>query len=421
MKVTNRTRTIHTHTLTLDDDTDVDLEFAPVDYHDPLVAHVGDKLVVAYLVHDSDCDNPVESCDGMGKIVGRGKYETRNHDESELFEALGLNRYGDPDYDKVEDALQQAWCEYVEAQDADFWSAVLDELGYPVPNRDNDDEMDAAREYMNALRDELLSVNIASEGSAYYALCRADDYITTYGFNHTQARNAASLFQFDVEKVQHDLWLQGLQSGEIGDRDGVMLDVYDHSGLHWSITGGGMQCRWDTSSGAGIWLPDEFARDEIDRRAQVYAHYLVRKTPLRMHGKDNEYQLLKVDWSGADEPVLNSMRFSDDWLSLWNQAATLAGPLNATPKQTLWARRQAAEELAQQALDEYNAWLSGDCYGCVVETFQNVGTEDEPSWEQINQDSCWGFVGGDYAKEELKDQFYDGAVADLQADALAVE
>ena len=77
--------------------------------------------------------------------------------------------------------------------------------------------------------------------------------------------------------------------------------------------------------------------------------------------------------------------------------------------------RRAAEELAQNALDEYNDWLSGACYGCVVEEFelQNPGCEpDEAEWHQIDIDHCWGYIG-EYAEEALKVEHFNPAVKRL--------
>ena len=67
----------------------------PANYLDSYEEVIGDYRVVGYLAHDHDCDNPLESCTGMGYVVGRGKYETRRYNESEMFEALGLSATAD--------------------------------------------------------------------------------------------------------------------------------------------------------------------------------------------------------------------------------------------------------------------------------------------------------------------------------------
>ena len=37
----------------------------------------------------------------------------------------------------------------------------------------------------------------------------------------------------------------------------VVLDAYIHSGIALSVSGGGVQCQWDTSHNIAVWVPDE--------------------------------------------------------------------------------------------------------------------------------------------------------------------
>lgn len=43
----------------------------------------------------------------------------------------------------------------------------------------------------------------------------------------------------------------------------VLLDIYEHGGMAYSVTGTGMQCRWDTTRGGAIWVPDDGAQENI--------------------------------------------------------------------------------------------------------------------------------------------------------------
>lgn len=52
-------------------------------------------------------------------------------------------------------------------------------------------------------------------------------------------------------------------------------------------------------------------------------------------------------------------------------------------------------EYAQGILDEYNAYLAGEVYGVVVETFEPDGTP-------VDCDAVWGYIGTEYALEEMK-------------------
>lgn len=68
-------------------------------------------------------------------------------------------------------------------------------------------------------------------------------------------------------------------------------------------------------------------------------------------------------------------------------------------KKETWVKDENhAEEIAEGVIKEWNMYLSGDVYGCVVETFD----KDKNS---IDHDSCWGYYGFDYAMEALKNEF----------------
>jgi hypothetical protein len=55
----------------------------------------------------------------------------------------------------------------------------------------------------------------------------------------------------------------------------ILLDVYDHGGQVFSISGNGMQCRFDTARGGAVWVPDQCCLDHImslpeaDRQAEA--------------------------------------------------------------------------------------------------------------------------------------------------------
>ena len=45
--------------------------------------------------------------------------------------------------------------------------------------------------------------------------------------------------------------------------DAVKIDKYEHSGIAYSVSGEGMQCQWDTSSGWTVWYPDNCLIEEL--------------------------------------------------------------------------------------------------------------------------------------------------------------
>lgn len=72
----------------------------------------------------------------------------------------------------------------------------------------------------------------------------------------------------------------------------------------------------------------------------------------------------------------------------------------------------AAENIKNE-VNEYNAWARGECYGYVVQkltTWAKVDPEPEgdsdretrDEWEDTDE-SCWGFIGYEYAEQEARD------------------
>lgn len=49
------------------------------------------------------------------------------------------------------------------------------------------------------------------------------------------------------------------------DLDAVVLSKYEHGGVRWFVRGDptGTQCRWDTTSIAGVWTPDDALLEEV--------------------------------------------------------------------------------------------------------------------------------------------------------------
>lgn len=82
-------------------------------------------------------------------------------------------------------------------------------------------------------------------------------------------------------------------------------------------------------------------------------------------------------------------------------------------------RLKRAEECARSAVAQYNAWLNGDCYGHVILTLEMT----ESGWQQMEneEDSCWGYVGGSWAKEALQEavDYHTQYLTKLEAEAQA--
>lgn len=353
---------------------DLDLPFKAssiMDYHDAVVLTVGDRIVVGYLSDDSDCGNPMEDWDGQGKLFSAHRWSNTH---SEMQAALALDSDWSRDLGLVDDhkpRLRLAWIE-----------KAMDSAAFQVWAEDTA----GAR---------------ASLSPAYYkrrARKLWDETDGEYNYRETSVQDFECF-----EDARDHVWEELRSEGLIGDKDVVSLDCYEHGGQSWSVSGEGMQCRFDTANGGGVWVPDDSARAEVDRRAKVYAFGVIEKNGswTRASGK-LRFTAVLDDAFGA----LRSEEFAEwheafAWLESKSKRLRLARRQADRAMQDRRGRGRAAREIAREALGEYNTWLSGNCYGIVAATFTNVaGTGEEPEWEFVESDECWGFIGDDYAMEE---------------------
>lgn len=235
------------------EDVECELTFEPVEWIDMHKAKVGDKIVIAYCVQDNnyrDVDDLLGDC--MGRIVDA--HNGRSAEKEELYTLAGCDQYGDKNLDAVwEKHWQEAIRRYVERllslhTDEDTVTEYEErDAGYA--RRDGETTAETARRYVTA----------DAEGAHYWNYVMQED---------------------DMQTVLGEMWEE--PAFWPGNPDAVILDVYDHSGQSWSLSGGGMQCRWDTSRGAGAWVPDKCLLDQIESDV---AEGLDRRTQCRKYAR----------------------------------------------------------------------------------------------------------------------------------------
>ena len=175
----------------------------------------------------------------------------------------------------------------------------------------------------------------------------------------------------------------------------VALDVYSHSGDSWSLAGMGMQCQWDTSHNAGVWIPDPCCVEHIEYEARIRLLPEGCKVSYERRGEEiNVITLTMPDGSkhGGYKSFVTAVR-----------AASRRLGVKLDKSMYLQKAREVARECAQQAVDEYNKYISGDAYGVCVEIFSPVDENREEFENDGDGEACWGFLGSDYAEQELKD------------------
>lgn len=345
---------------------ELDLDFKPscmMDHEDPVVCRSGNQVILGYLSDDGGMqDNPLEEMDGIGHIYTAHRHSS-THDEMQ--DALGLDRDWQPcldDVDQFEDRFRAAWIE--RAQVAYEFKTYVTEN---APKR-------------------------APLDTPYFAR-RAEQF-----WERHHVEDIVDMFDFTRE-VREELWRDLRHEGLVGDTDAVLLDCYEHGGQHWSISGEGMRCRFDTASGAGVWVPDDCTREEIERRAPVYAYGEVQRSGVRTrHSKPKRY-FAKFDkeFGSEQSPRFEYWHEAFDWLKEQVAQRDLAQPTNT---QARLGRRRAAIENARRAIDLYNQWLSGEVYGCIILTLEYQPTSE--TWDILESDECWGYFGFDETMEVLR-------------------
>ncbi|MBK1683444.1 hypothetical protein [Rhodoferax fermentans] len=211
---------------------DCELTFEPVEWIDMHKAKVDDKYVVAYCVQDNDyrdIDDLLGDC--MGKMYSFHRHAGHD-DHSNGLEALGNTSDGEADLDAVWDRA---------------WHEATDRLVKRV-----------------MLRYELADIAATYDGTSYEEPYQDQEkYVESCLRQDCNDSGWANImYDEDLRAVLEEMWSEPAYFP--GDKDAQLLDVYSHSGEHWSLSGGGMRCRWDTASGAGVWVPDEYLRQQLD-------------------------------------------------------------------------------------------------------------------------------------------------------------
>lgn len=341
-----------------------------MNYKKPLMKVIGNTVYLGYLSDDHDTENPLESCDGMGRI-----YTCHRHSStlSDYEDALAIQTEGWDSYNSEEWLTQHAsvfkryWIE------AALKSAAFENWALNTATARKNDDL------------------------SKYLRYRARKLLTEVGFE--SSFDVMTVWDFDFTETAFEAALKELREhGLVGDPHAVLLDVYSHSGECWSLAGHGMQCRWDTAGGAGVWVPDDEARKEIVRRSKPYTiGYITGNT---LGGKQRYWANLD---SGCKSPEFAEWYQAFSWLETRFKSREKR---SLTKAQLRHGEMRAAREIASSVLEEYNAWLAGDCYGRVIVSFDSHGDFSDPSsWDEISSDECWGYIGSDWAYADLESEF----------------
>lgn len=378
MRIKTRTHTSHSVCI---DDMEVPLEHPP--YHEDaiLAERVGDKLVVAYLVHDDFPSNPMKDYDCQGNLYtmprryGGGVI---TDDASEIYRNLRLNggRWSDPEpridcgFPLVDGgplvscrelAASEIYTELI--KDPREMPDFFDALGLP--------RLGIASRYVHWLK---------SDEGKEVTLRDLNDY-NTFFYERVEQR-ARELFAKHWKRIVGPYVVPMYYHDE---RGSTSIGFSEWDGDHDDLPN-------------AIWVADKGAIENIDATARPDNVEVKQVEPYPA----SVYVVL--------ENGVEVFRGTFGEVSLWSKAKY---------PPTFETLRATAIRYAEAVCDEYAKWCSGEVFGCVVETFELQNPEevvegDDPEWEQVNEDACWGFIGCDYAMESLKSDFFEPAVKRLK-------
>lgn len=349
-------------------------------FKDPIVKKISDKkYLYGYLADDEASENPLVDWDGAGRHYSAHR-DSDTH--AEMQEALGLDSDWNENHELAHDfpdVLRRYWIKEA-ADDADFQEWCQEE-GRPP-------------------RDE-------ARLTAYFARKAERFWRDTGGCAFAWSYDEKNIWDFEeaTARASESAYEELKEAGKIGDPDVVMLDCYQHSGIAWSVSGEGMQCRFDTANGAGVWVPDDSTREEIGSRGEkVYAFGQVLRTSGQMGSPRKPYFFKLDDQFGGSESVR-----VETWIEAFEalkqciKSNKLRLPKKKAERVALIERGQsrARSEIARSCIDLLNDYLSGNVFGVIISTFE-VNGDGEP--EHVEDDSVWGFYGDDDAYECLKSE-----------------
>lgn len=337
ISIKNITRTQH---LALTEDFgEFELTFEPV--NDTLIKVEGDKAVIGYIAHNSDCENPMTSCDCMGEFIKGDAALSHLGLESTSYRG---DIFRDLECDGVCETAHAILKERLDG-DADFYEYCLENF---EPKGDPDDK------YMEKCVD----------------LIDWDDI--------------PAWLEPIWNSAMNDAWDHLYDQGKIGTY--LAVPCRWHERVHGPGTAEAYPCSIEDCN--AVWIPTQGDLENI--KSQCW--------PMDA----------KIEWRGAlgsDKAPLHSVVVLNGEVVFdtpkWQDAQKYTDEHFSKPThQDLYS---AAVKYAKGCLDEYVKWCRGETYGIVVETYTREDSESD--WNLVESDHCWGFIGSEYAEEEVKGLF----------------
>ena len=330
---------------------------------EPIIQQHGDKLVVGYLLDDSIPTNPFEGWDGVGEIITK-----ENKNDLNLFhEAFALDSNCQPCSDFVldvvtHDEIKKDWfilalnsSEFLDAA-KECWAS---EVNSPPPV--------FLTPYLRMMANKEWQEAVDCYDDVFDALSHYD-------------------FTFDLLKeMSRDL----VESSVIGIAGAVPLSINSYDGAA-SICS-------DYMEADGAWLPTDDMRQLIKDRASVLAFGFIEKDY-----KSQKYKVsLNQCFGEIESPDFDVRLAAFTWLKEHIETRKLELPDDESSELYSRGFNQSAMWSAEEAIELYNQWVTGDVYCICYAAYEKKDGE----WELVDDDPCGGYFGIEDAVECLKDEF----------------
>jgi hypothetical protein len=337
-----------------------EVQFEPAG--DVMAQRVGDRLVVAYNVQDEDCENPMTSCDCEGKLYTKpyhGYGGGSITDDSSWGHHLGLDEYGEIDLDA--DGIEVAAMAKLPGLIPNaVWVRWMMELDTPLSQ--------VRYEMFQTWSGDYVNVEWSEEDQEII------EALPTY------------------DSVREECWGELNEQGKIGSY--LAVPVRYCSSVHGPGTAQAYVTNLDSAD--AVWVPDACAIENIKSQCWPAG--------------------VQIYWTGGagskTDPLFAKVKVGETVVAgfdTWAEAQEfVSANYGEGTYQDLYT---AAKHYAKGVLDEYVKWCNGECYGCVVQTYK---LEDDVWVEKGDWDSCWGYIGYEYAEETLKDEYFLPAVKDAE-------
>lgn len=343
-------------------------------------------IIAGGLAYDQDSShlNPCEPGTANGNIYHASKRRGDADEQRSYYAALGLDSDGNKDFScqVVADRIVKRVMKGL-GNDLSILTRLMHRLratGRPVSK---------------ASLETVIQFAIDQEGWEYALDYIADALYSVRFWNRLDGKlqdDLQPLADLFSESEAEACWDEAFAAGEVGAPLAVPLDIYEHSGIAYSVSGTGMNCRWDTSHAAAVWVPDDDAIDNI--RSNVLS----------------ELGIGQVAWFGAlgSETDPLHARFTLDgstWVGegkgwKWREALDQMVAASSKPidRKALDSMMNAkAVEYCKGVLEEYNDWVNGNVYGVlcyVIDRSTGRIIKDEEA-------ESWGYLGSQHAEDEL--------------------